>query len=156
MKLTVIALLLGLSGIASADDYSGPPGGYGDPTVQTEAPPPTELVGNRQNVPPAVRAQRRAERQQLRQELLARFDRNGDGRLEPGERRQAVRALRKMARKLAREGRGMKRAARMMRKYDLNHDGVIDQGEMPPAVGAKLRKFDRNHDGWVEPGEMPR
>jgi hypothetical protein len=38
----------------------------------------------------------------MRQMLLERFDRNHDGRLGPRERRHAARALRKMAKRLAR------------------------------------------------------
>ena len=45
---------------------------------------------------------------------------------------------------------------KIIRKYDLDHDGNVDAGEMPPAVGAKLRRFDRNGDGWVDPSEMGR
>jgi hypothetical protein len=45
----------------------------------------------------------------LRAAIVARFDRDGDGRLSPQERRHAARALRKMARKMA---RGERRAAR--------------------------------------------
>jgi hypothetical protein len=134
MKLTIIALVLGLTGIASAD---GPPGYDQGPR-------------------PGLRAERRAERLEMKRLIIERFDRNGDGRLEPGERRHAIRALRKMARQLARQDRGDKRMARVIRKYDLNHDGNVDAGEMPPAVADKLRKLDRNGDGWVDPAEMER
>ena len=148
MKLTILALLLG-GGIAAADDYSGPPGGYDAPaTVQVDYRP-----GQPQR---PQRARRRADRQQLRQLILARFDRNGDGRLEPRERRQAARALRKIARQLARQDRRQARLGKVIQKYDLNHDGDVDAGEMPPAVGARLRHFDRNGDGWVDPQELPR
>jgi len=97
-----------------------------------------------------------ARRPQLRQLILERFDRNGDGRLEPRERRQAARALRKMARRLARQDRRQARLGKVIQKYDLNHDGNVDAGEMPPAVGRRLRHLDRNGDGWVDPQEMPR
>lgn len=114
MKLTVIALLL-MGGIASADDYAGPPGGYGAPgSVQIEDPRPDADVVQadyrqprdpRMQRPRPDRAQKRAERQVMRRMVLERFDRNGDGRLEPRERRQAARMLRKMARKLAAQDR---------------------------------------------------
>ena len=143
MKVILLALLLS-GGIAAADDYRGPPGGDAEPgTLQVDYRPG----------PPR---QRRAERQQLRQDILQRFDRNGDGRLEPNERRQAARALRKLARQLARQDRRQARMHRLIQRYDLNHDGNIDAGEMPPAVGKRLRRFDRNGDGWVDPQEMPR
>ena len=93
MKSILIAALLAVGGTASADTYSGPPGAYGDDQpVNLEAPPP----------PRRHRANRNGE---LKAEILARFDKNGDGRLDRRERRQAVRALRRIARRLQREGR---------------------------------------------------
>jgi len=125
MKLTVLAVLLGLTGAAAADEYRPEP-----------AP--------------------RAERQQLRRMVLERFDRNNDGRLEPAKRRQAVRALRRMARQLDREDRRQAKMQKLMRRYDTNHDGNLDPGEVPRTWRNKLRRFDRNGDGWVDPGELPR
>jgi len=88
-----------------------------------------------------------------------RFDANGDGRLEPRERKHAIKALRRMARQLARQERRGERGARMqeklIRKYDLNHDGVVDQNEMPPGVARRLQRLDRNRDGWVDGADQP-
>lgn len=78
MKLAALAVLttLGLGGVAAA-----------------------------QPAPPAPRnphaAERAAERNEMRQMILARFDANHDGQLDPRERRHAARALRRMARELA-------------------------------------------------------
>ena len=87
-------------------------------------------------IDPAVRAERRAERHQM---MLQRFDVNRDGRLEPRERRIAKREL-----------RHERKLRKLIKKYDLNHDGVVDQGEMPPRMARKLRRWDTNHDGWVD------
>ena len=98
-------------------------------------------------------------RQQLRQLLLERFDRNGDGRLEPRERRHAIRALRKLERRLARadgqQARG-DRMQRLIRKYDLNGDGNVGPGEMPPALANRLRRLDRDGNGWVDDNDFDR
>jgi hypothetical protein len=91
MKLAVLFVAL-LVGTASAQPY--PMGG----------PPPGMQVGvGVEAVPPRVA---------FRQMLLERFDRNHDGRLEPRERRHAAKALRKMARRLA---RGERREGRQPR-----------------------------------------
>lgn len=49
-------------------------------------------------------------------------------------------------------GRGGKanRRAALIRRYDLNGDGNVGPGEVPPAVARKLRRFDTNQDGWVD------
>jgi hypothetical protein len=88
MKLAVLFVAL-LVGTASAQPY--PMGG----------PPPGAQVGvGVQPVPPRVA---------FRQMMLERFDRNHDGVLEPRERRHAAKALRRMAKRLA---RGERRAGR--------------------------------------------
>jgi hypothetical protein len=88
MKLAGVFLML-FVGTASAQ-YAGPPGNY-------PAPPPGARVGiGVERVPPRVA---------MKQMLLERFDRNHDGRLEPRERRHAARALRKMAKRMARAQR---------------------------------------------------
>jgi hypothetical protein len=102
-------------------------------------------------------------RGQFRQLLLERFDRNHDGRLEPEERRQAIRTLRRIARNMAMqerrtEGREARqdgrrrgdRRERLLRRFDTNHDGVVGPDEMPPGMARKLRPLDRNGDGWLD------
>ncbi len=100
----------------------------------------------------------------LRAAVVARFDRDHDGRLDPRERRHAIRALRRLARQLARQDRRMMRIERrgaarrhaLEQRYDANGDGVVGPGELPPPVADKLRRRDRNGDGWVDDAELGR
>jgi hypothetical protein len=98
---------------------------------------------------------RRAQNAQFRQMVLQRFDRNGDGRLEPRERKQAARALRRMANRLGKDNVRQQRKQRFIRQYDLNGDGNVGPGEMPPALANQLQPLDRNGDGWLEGNELP-
>jgi hypothetical protein len=90
--------------------------------------------------------------------LMERFDRNHDGRLEPQERRAAIRALRQLARQMAREDRRVSReqarVRRTIRRYDVNHDGVVSPDEIPPGAARRLRPLDRNGDGWVDDADF--
>jgi hypothetical protein len=149
MKLAmfVLAGLLGAASLASADDLPGNDQGgdyYGPPGATQDAPSP----------PPPRRAQRGARGNgELRQALLQRFDRDGDGRLEPRERRQAARALRRMAKRMSQQGGGDRMAMRRQRlieRFDTNGDGNLGPGELPPRLQRKLRRMDRNGDGWVD------
>jgi len=160
MKLATLILagLLGATGVARADDPIGdeelnPPSG----PVQVE--PARQPIGPAG--PGAMRGQRDPRRAQLRAELrqalVERFDRNGDGRLEPGERRQAIRALRRLVRRMARremmvERRG--RRQRLIQRYDNDGDGNLGPGELPPRLQQKLRRFDRNADGWLDDADL--
>lgn len=97
-----------------------------------------------------------APRGELRRALLDRFDRNHDGRLEPNERRHAIRALRKIERRLARQERRAERREinGTVEQYDRNGDGVAGPGEVPPQVQRRLRPLDRNGDGWVDGDDL--
>jgi len=131
-----VAATLALTGVARADDLQGPADPYGEP---------------------APRERPRHQGAQLRRALLARFDRNGDGRLEPNERRHAIRALRRIERRLAgqdgQELRG-RRLQKLIRRYDLDGDGNVGPGEMPPAMAKRLRRLDRDGDGWVDQNDF--
>ena len=61
------------------------------------------------------------------------------------------------ARAEKRQRREIKRAHRikkLLRKYDLNHDGVVDPSEMPPRLAQKMQKLDRNGDGWLDANDV--
>lgn len=149
MKLATFLLagLLGATSIASADDLPAPADDGGD-YYAPDAPPAPPA----QPAPPARGPRRGGPRNPrnaaIRQMLLERFDANGDGRLEPRERRRAARALRRMAKRLGQQ-RGDRRQ-RLIQKYDLDGDGNLGPGELPPRVQQKLRRYDRNRDGWVD------
>jgi hypothetical protein len=128
----IVSAMLALAGAAHADEYSGP-------------------------LPPQGQMQRPIG--PMRAALLERFDANHDGRLEPNERRHAMRALRRMERQLARQQRRQLRAERRavrqtIRRYDLNGDGNVDPSEMPPAAAQRMRSMDRNGDGWVDENDF--
>src|SRR4051812_7195718 len=89
---------------------------------------------------------------QLRQLIIERFDRDGDGRLDKRERRQAARALRRMANRLGQ--RRADRRAKLIQKYDLDGDGNLGPGELPPRVQKRLRRMDRNGDGWLDQNDQ--
>lgn len=109
MKAIILAAVLGLTATAaSADTYSGPPGMYDEPANIEQAPP-----------------QRRAQRprnDQLRAEIIARFDKNGDGRLDKQERRHALRALKRIARRLRREAKRQHRQQPQQGDFDIDID----------------------------------
>jgi hypothetical protein len=58
--------------------------------------------------------------------------------------------LRRERRQLRRE----RRIQKIIRKYDLNHDGVVDQGELPPRLARRLARLDRNGDGWIDQADL--
>jgi len=155
LAMSVLVALLAV-GTARADDLNPPSG----PVHVDDAAP---VLVRQPGAPGPQQQQQRAEvrrmRQALRQTLLQQFDANGDGQLEPAERQNAIRVMRQMVRQLKRQQNGAKRQARMqqrlIRKYDLNHDGVVDQSEMPPGVARRLRRLDRNGDGWVDQADAP-
>jgi hypothetical protein len=132
----IAALLVGSAGTSSAQPF--------DPYAPSPAAAPT-------SPPPHVGAP-------LRAAIMARFDRDRDGRLDPRERRRAIRALRQVARQLARqqrlERRGAMRRHALVQRYDLNGDGVVGPGEMPPGVANRMRWRDRDRDGWLDDAEL--
>lgn len=142
MKLAILAFVLSVSGVAAADEL-GPVDPYA-------VPPP----------PPAPMLKQPRQQRPLKAFLLAKFDRNHDGRLEPRERMHAAKALRRLANRLAgqqqqgQQGRQQRRQ-KFIRKYDLNGDGNVGPGEMPPALGQEMRPLDTNGDGWLTGNELP-
>ncbi|HEY1552152.1 MAG TPA: hypothetical protein VGG28_30205 [Kofleriaceae bacterium] len=130
----IVSAMLALGGVASADPYAGP------------MPPPGAQMQQRPMGP-------------MRAAMLERFDANHDGRLEPNERRHALRALRRMERQMARQQRRQLRTERRalrqtIRRYDVNGDGNVDPSEMPPGAAQRMRSMDRNGDGWVDDNDF--
>jgi EF hand domain-containing protein len=151
MKLAAALALvttLGLGGIAHADPAGpAPRSPYANP-----AGPPGQPRG------------------ELRQALLERFDRNHDGVLDAKERHRAIRALRRIARRMAlqehREHGEVRGRAEVREPADVRDRGdVRERGERPDPSGQRARqqqriqrliqRFDRNGDGVVSPDEMP-
>ncbi|MBL9209321.1 MAG: hypothetical protein JNL92_02585 [Opitutaceae bacterium] len=115
---------------------------------------------------PAARAARKAD------ELLKRFDKNGDGRLDDDERADAKDAMmqdqldRQMTRINAAPGGGERFRAQALELFDANKDGRLDDDERaeaqkfaearqdPLAARDELTKrFDRNKDGRLDADE---
>ncbi len=153
MKLATLLLgiLLATTGTAAADEVLHPPGG----PVPVSDPPPMRARGDLPRGDRAERAEHRQRARQLRRALVSTFDANGDGQLGPRERMRAVRVLRRIERRLAAgspdpRGRAIRGA---IRRHDLNRDGNLGPGELPPAGARRLRRLDGDRDGWVSPGE---
>lgn len=152
MKLAacILASLLALPMAARADEVLHPPGG----PVFVEADYPQAAPQQRRAASP----EQRQKNKQLKQALMLQFDRDGDGRLGPDERRKAIRVLGRIQRKLAgrdaQQGQQRPRMRRFIQRFDTNGDGNVDRSEMPPGAARKLRRLDRDRDGWVEPTEV--
>ena len=91
-------------------------------------------------LPPAGAPQHR-QRGHKRARMLARFDANGDGQLQPAERQRAKQAIRE------------RKTKRFIQRFDTNRDGNVGPEVMPRGAARKLRRLDANGDGWVQPGE---
>jgi hypothetical protein len=108
-------------------------------------------------------------RGELRQLLLERFDRNHDGRLDPQERRRAILALHRLARRMAmQERRAQYRNERREeraegRREEQREERAESRNELREERAARraarnralIERFDRNGDGVVTPDEMP-
>jgi len=108
-------------------------------------------VANADNGPPPPPRPRG----QFRALLLQHFDRNHDGRLGPRERRQAAKALRRLAHKMSRPEMRQQRHRQFVDRFDRNRDGNVGPEEMPPGLADELRPLDRDSDGWLEGDELP-
>lgn len=115
---------------------------------------------------PAAKAARKAD------ELLKRFDKNGDGRLDDDERADAKDVMmqdqldRQMARINASQGGGERFRAQALALFDANKDGRLDDDERAEAqkfaearqdpLSARdelTKRFDRNKDGSLDAEE---
>jgi hypothetical protein len=138
------------------DPFARPPGSRSDPFARPpSARPPGPPIDPFAQPQHPQRPRLQQHRQRLRRLLLHHFDRNGDGQLQPQERRQAAKVLRRLAGKLHRANAQNQRKQRFIRRFDLNRDGNVGPGEMPPALADELRPLDRDGNGWLENGELP-
>jgi hypothetical protein len=102
-------------------------------------------------------------RGQFKQLLLERFDRNHDGQLDRQERRHAIRALRRLAYRMAMqerraEGRPGARDPRGIRDPQGTDRTARDADRAARREArrrALIQRYDRNGDGVVGPDEMP-
>ena len=108
-------------------------------------------------------------RGELRQLLLERFDKNHDGQLDPKERRHAIRAIRRIAHRMAVQERREARRANREAGRDANRDANREAGRdadrearradrearRQARMRALVQRYDRNGDGVVTPDEMP-
>jgi hypothetical protein len=154
MKLATFLLagLLAFTGTAMADDGEtlNPPSG----PVRVETVSDVGPVGSPGARGPGAGMRRGAGKRAIPPQLVKRFDRDGNGHLDPQERRQAIRALRRVARQLAREqqadARAVRQQRRVIRRFDGNGDGVVGPDEMPQRLQRRMRPMDRNGDGWLD------
>jgi Ca2+-binding EF-hand superfamily protein len=84
----------------------------------------------------------KAEKAEMREHMLERFDANQDGKLTGKERKKA-----KHARKRLRHFR------KMIARLDKDGDGKLSEAEVGNRF-ARLQRFDTDHDGWLTPDEI--
>jgi hypothetical protein len=113
------------------------------------------LLGSTAYARPGGPRQAGPKRKQLRALVMQHFDKNGDGRLEPQERKQAARALKRLAMRMERQQGRKARRAKLIRRFDLNGDGDLGPGEVPPAIADELRPLDQDGDGWLQGNDLP-
>src|SRR3954469_7691138 len=97
-------------------------------------------------------------RQQREAELLKRFDKNGDGKIDENEKAEAKIEMLK-------EGEGGRAGAgkfreQLLKRFDKNNDGKLDETERAEAFEALknnprfIKRFDKNQDGKLDEAEL--
>lgn len=82
-------------------------------------------------------------------ELIKRFDRDGDGKLDAAELAEALKAR-------VAAGPGGQMRVHMLKMFDKNGDGRLDDEERAAAEKSRagqIRRFDKNGDGQLDPEE---
>jgi len=98
------------------------------------------------------------QRKQRDAELLKRFDKNGDGKIDENEKAQAKLEMLKDG-SGARAGGGQFRE-QMLKRFDKNKDGKLDENERAEALEALktnprfVKRFDKNQDGKLDDAEL--
>jgi Ca2+-binding EF-hand superfamily protein len=124
--------------------------------------------------PDAAKTDGSGQLEKRRQEMLRRFDVNGDGKLDEAEKAAMKEARKKPAAvrgtgDIGSLGGGDRYLREMMKRYDQDGDRKLDETELaeliknrnaagPGAPGARLREqmgklFDKNGDGQLDPEE---
>jgi Ca2+-binding EF-hand superfamily protein len=110
--------------------------------VDSTTPPPDQSASSPQS------AQRRAQ-------WIARFDKNGDGKLDDQERADAKAAMQQ-----GRSAKAERRHRAMLKRYDKNGDGKLDEAERTAAFNDLstrprfVKRFDRDGDGKLSAEEL--
>jgi len=90
-------------------------------------------------------------------ELLKKYDKNGDGKIDEDERAAAKADMFKNG---TGGPRGSALRERIMKRFDKNGDGVLDENELATAVDALktnprfIQRFDKNGDGKLDETEL--
>lgn len=121
------------------------------------------LAGARAAAPQAPAAPPAPALDPAQQELLRRYDLNHDGKLDDQELAAAHEAMLRdtfaaqASLQQSLGGPGSERAklvrAQLLKKFDVNHDGQLDEDERAAAKKFFLDRYDRNHDGRLDEAE---
>jgi EF hand len=86
--------------------------------------------------------------------IVAAFDANRDGTLDPQEMKQLRRAVNGKHAGQGHAARRQARFARALARFDRDRDGRLAPHEVPAKLAKRLARFDHNRDGWVDDWEI--
>lgn len=89
-------------------------------------------------------------------EMIRRFDKDGDGKLDQTELAEAMKARADFGRNQGPGGPGGQMRGQMMKMFDKNGDGKIDDEERAAAEKFRddqIKRFDKDGDGRLDPEE---
>jgi Ca2+-binding EF-hand superfamily protein len=93
-------------------------------------------------------------------ELLKRYDKNGDGKIDEEEKAAAKLDMLKAGDEGAGGPNGGKLREQILKRFDKNHDGKLDEEERAQALEALqknprfIKRFDKNNDGKLDEAEL--